>query len=152
MSIFDQVLASCQEQFSQAAEGSANRGGWQPPDKWQGNFVLTEIAERTGEKDGFSYLSMTPKFEILDDGEHKGRAFKRDIFLSSQPKEKPGPSFYELCALATCLSGSDCRDIRAAVEVIKASQGAVIHGKAAQWNRNGKSGTNIYYNKRVDAK
>lgn len=143
-SAFDQVFASCQEEYAEKSAQAASRSGWQPPHEWRGSFAIEEVEEEGGENDKGQYVVVRVKCRIMD-GEEEGKAFTRSLFL-------PGPGIGELASLAACLAGEPVDDVLKARSIVRESgPGSVIKG-ASKWKpkSNGQGDyKNLYYNEKV---
>ena len=149
MSVFDQVYASCQGMYAQHAQ-SRRSGGWEPPDGFRSACVFEKVEEREGiDKNQVPYSSLTMTFRVLD-GEHFGKTFTQDAFLSAAPREGFNPNYDTLCKVASCLAGRTIDDLRSARDILKASSGAAVEVAAKAKPHKGKVYINVYFNKRLD--
>lgn len=139
-SAFDQVFATCQEEYAETAAKANSRQDWQPPDNWKGTIALGKASKESGSNDKGDYHILKVPFTVLD-GDLEGRKFTRSIFL---PK-----GAFEMASLANCLAGEVIEDARKACDLIMESEGAVIAAAAREKDHNGKTYTNVYYNKKV---
>lgn len=150
MSTFDQVFSSCQSQYEEQAK--QRNQSWLPPAGFSGAIAYEGCTEKSGiDKNQVPYVSLVPKFRVLD-GEHANKEIARNIFLSEKPRPGFNAGMNELCAIASCLMGKTVTNIREAREALQSQAGAAIDAATKAWSSGGKSGINIYFNRRIDSK
>ena len=148
---FNQVLASCSEQFSTAESNF----GWQPESGFSGNCVLTKVGKREGttkpENGSLPYISYSPRFQVMD-GPLAGREFSIDLFFSAKKSDNPTPAMRDCKAFVSCLSGDSVTDLGKAFAILDAHAdgGAVINLSVKDNVSKGKTYKNFTFHSRVD--
>lgn len=154
--VMQEVFVATQEKYSEAAERA--NSNWYPGrlnEPWEGTVALTECPVSEGtDKNGVSYVTLKPKFQIQDPGDLEGQCIVDDIFLSAGPTKDGRPSMGQskLARLASCLSGETIKDQATAYETVLANLGAVLAAKVVHTKSksNGNVYPNLYLNRRLD--
>lgn len=118
---FLQVLAGCSET---CANMDLSDDGWSPPDG-KYTVILSEVATGSKEKNGVNNIWIKPVFTILD-GEFEGKTFNDFFYLEGVKPDEPTIPMKNMCRLASCLAGTETRNLVDANKIINGAVGELL--------------------------
>jgi len=138
---------------NQACSAMEYNNNWVPP---EGNYDVQLVDVTIGEKvddKGVKNFWLRPKFEIITEGEHLGRAFTDFFYINPAAPTVDygkGPflvqSLRSLLFLGTCLAGRELQAADEAFEIISGSIGEFLSLKRIDKPGKGKNAGKVYEN------